>query len=427
MASSIIQTFSSLMKAYEPHMLIRASLPKFSYLWKNLRKDKSWYAGQVYYVPFESGEASNASLGALTDEDDITESQVQKGTISTQPEMYNAMVFNHKDLDSDNPKASFMKLYPQKLKQFTQWCSSLLSQQILNGPAITSFKAVADGGVDPVANDGVIYVDYPERLRIGQKIAIHDSVKGLLAKAFVKNIVISSGKVIVTSNKTLATVVDFSNAANKVTEANGAAIYVPGGDPVTANNFTSLSSILLPSGIGDGSANLYGIAKTSYPFLQSVALDGSTIDEDNILDELMDKFAEVSRLGQGNPSVMLMSIKHANSISKLIKENFRGTYSMSAPKKVGFGQKSFMIQGPEGDIEVVSIREMNDDLIYVIDWASLLFAGSKFFEPMDYGTNRNFYIKRATTGVKYITDLKFYGDLICINPSHNGVIYNISY
>jgi len=86
-----------------------------------------------------------------------------------------------------------------------------------------------------------------------------------------------------------------------------------------------------------------------------------------------------------------------------------------------------MIQGPEGDIEVVSIREMNNDLIYIIDWASLLFAGSKFFEPMDYGTNRNFYIKRATTGVKYITDLKFYGDLICINPSHNGVIYNISY
>ena len=341
--------------------------------------------------------------------------------------MYNAMIFNHKDLDSDNPKANFMRLYPQKLKQFTQFISSLLSQMLLNGPAITPFKAVADGGVDPVANDGSIFVEYPERLRIGQKVAIHDDVKNLLSAAYIKNIVIATGEVIVASNITLATVVDFSASGNQVTEANNASLYVPGGDPVTGNNFTSLSSILLPSGVGDGSASLYGITKTSYPFLQAQSFSGAAIDEDNILDELMDRFVDVSRLGQGDPSIIVMSLKHANSISKLIKENFRSSYSMSAPKKVGFGQKSFALQGPEGDIEILAIREMNDDIMYILDWSSLVFAGSKFFEPMDYGNGRNFYIDRATTGVKYITDLKFYGDLVCLNPSHNGVIYSINY
>jgi hypothetical protein len=38
----------------ELHDLISASLPRFSYLWKNLKKDKSWAPGQTYYVPFES-------------------------------------------------------------------------------------------------------------------------------------------------------------------------------------------------------------------------------------------------------------------------------------------------------------------------------------------------------------------------------------
>ncbi len=70
---------------------------------------------------------------------------------------------------------------------------------------------------------------------------------------------------------------------------------------------------------------------------------------------------------------------------------------------------------------------MNSDKIFIIDWSTLIFAGSKFFEAMDYGNGDRFYVDRSTTGVVYISDLKFYGDLVCINPSHNGVIYSIDY
>jgi hypothetical protein len=74
---------------------------------------------------------------------------------------------------------------------------------------------------------------------------------------------------------------------------------------------------------------------------------------------------------------------------------------------------------------LTGIRDMRDDVGYILNWDTLHFVGDKFFERKRHFNGDEFFLARATTGYTYIVDIKFYGDLVVFKPSENGIIHSI--
>ena len=429
MADSTNQTFDGLLKRYTPHNLFVEALKRLNYFWEKIAKDENWFGGP-YDVPFESGEASALRFGKLTAADDITETQAEVGTITSYKELYGSMVFNHKDLDFDDLKGSFLKILPDKLNQFMKRMSERVSQTCLNGAHICQLANPAISGVvDPADTTGVCYMEKGIRLRIGQGIQLYDGTDTLPSAStqyYVKYIDRGAvagyphiAKVTLADDIALANLSDLSTDGAAYNSSNNFKAYERGGRD---SAFTSLASILLSAANG-GDATVYGKTKASFPYLQAQQYDGSDIDETTIMDELCDAFNQVEELSSGSPTEILMSFKHFNTISKLNRDNIRFTVS---DKKIGIGFKSVQLDGIEGNMRITALRDMDDDKMFIMDWSALKFAGKHFFKKMDYN-GKMFYQVRAETGVTNIVDIKLYGDLVCTAPCNLGVIFGISY
>ena len=428
MADSTNQSFDGLLRQYTPHNLMVEALKRLNYFWNKIAKDENWFGGD-YIVPFESGEASALRFGKLTAAADITETQTQKGTISSYKELYGSMIFNHKDLDFDDLKGSFLKILPDKLNQFMKRMSERVSQTILNGAHICQLADPALSGVVDPADTGVCYIDKGIRLRVGQGIQFYNGTltkPSASAQYYVKFIDRGAvagyphiAKVTLTDNKTLESASELSSDGVAYDATNNFKAYERGGRD---SAFTSLASILLSDANGGGD-KVYGISKASYPYLQAQQYDGSDIDETTIMDELCDAFNQVEELSSGSPTEILMSFKHFNTISKLNRDNIRFTAS---DKKIGIGFKSVQLDGIEGNMRITALRDMDDDKMFIMDWSALKFAGKHFFKKMDYN-GKMFYQTRAEAGVTNIVDIKLYGDLVVTAPCNLGVIFGISY
>jgi hypothetical protein len=429
MADSTNQTFNGLLKRYTPHNLLVEALKRLNYFWNKIPKDENWFGG-TYDVPFESGEASALRFGKLTAAADITETATQSGTITNYRELYGSMIFNHKDLDFDDLKGSFLKILPDKLNQFMKRMSERVSQTILNGAHICQLANPAISGVsDPADTTGVCYMDKGVRLRVGQGLQLYNGTNtypSASTQYYVKFIDRGAvagyphiAKVTLADDKAFAVLADLASDGSAYDATNNYKAYERGGRD---SAFTSLASILLSSANG-GDANVYGIAKASYPYLQAQQYDGSSIDETTIMDELCDAFNQVEELSSGSPTEILMSFKHFNTISKLNRDNIRFT---ATDKKIGIGFKSVQLDGIEGNMRITALRDMDDDKMFIMDWSALKFAGKHFFKKMDYN-GKMFYQVRAETGVTNIVDIKLYGDLVVTAPCNLGVIFSISY
>ncbi len=61
----------------------------------------------------------------------------------------------------------------------------------------------------------------------------------------------------------------------------------------------------------------------------------------------------------------------------------------------------------------------------ILDWDGICFHGDKFFERKRHLNGDEYFLVRNTTGYEYITDVKFYGDLVVNKPAHQGIIHGI--
>jgi hypothetical protein len=82
------QNFTALMRDYMPYNLIVEQMRKRNYIWNKVKKKGGWKPGQTMIVPFEGGEFSSMSFGALVAADDIANFTPVAGTISTMPELW---------------------------------------------------------------------------------------------------------------------------------------------------------------------------------------------------------------------------------------------------------------------------------------------------------------------------------------------------
>jgi len=399
------ETFNAMLKRHAPYELLVEEVAKVNYLWNKVKKDPTWF-GSTLDVPFEGAEASSLSFGALTDASDIAEATEVLGYVSTMPELWGTMVFNEKDLDRhDSLEKSFLKILPGKLTQFVSRMQERISLSLLNGYIC---KATGNGGAD-----GTITVDHPERLAIGEKVTLDDD-NSSAAEYYVTAIDVPNKDITLSATRG-------GGAADiqAYTLAQNAKIYLPNGDD---SGFTSLRSSLLSYANG-GSQQLYNQTKTSYPFLQAHQVSGAAMTATNVVEKIFDAFFDTTAIGKGQPTTILCSLgDHFKHIAKKLEDSreYKG-----GDEAGGYGWNSLRVLGPQGKMEIVGIRDMAADCMFVIDWNSIKFHGSNFFERKRHMNGDEYFVTRATTGYKYIVDTKFFGDLIVSKPSHCGIIHSI--
>lgn len=420
-----LASFSDMLNEYLHYELLVEELAKQNYFYGRVTKDMNWKGGTLP-VPFEGAEASTLVYGGLADEDDITEFDYVRGEVSGYKELWGSMIWNYKDLVEHVPaaarekgyinKQSFLRDIHGQLKRFITRMKCVVSYNLFNGPHFAKLTA------DATANDGNITVDRIERFTIGMKIYVDDD-NSAAQEMWVKTININTKVVNCVTAKGGSTVFDFSGA--QMTTAQNAKVYVEGAD-TSSNTFTSLRSQLLSAANG-GSANLFGQSKLAWPHLQAVNVDGSGMTSTNCLGLIFDGWTAIQTMGKGNATEALCSYKHLGSVMKTLEAGSSG-YRHVSTKVSAYGYTEIEIFGVEGQLKLVGIREMDDDVIYYIDWDAVKLHSNGGFEKHVDPEGKAYFVKRtpgANGGYKYITDIRFFGELVVHTPCHCGVMYGI--
>lgn len=425
------RSFNDMLNENLNYKLLRNTYEERDYVMSVVEKDDGWTGGNLV-VPFEGAYASSAEFGQLTDSSDVAEYDYVRGGISTQPELWGTLQFHQRDLwehEQVNEK-NLLKMLPNQVDQFMKFLKMTASIYLLSG----RFATIK---VDGESTGGTIGVDRIDRFSIGQKISLKGDTAAL-ASFYVTAIDVNKKQL------TLATARGGAvhTNVNLYTVADNAFVSVPGA--VTNGSFSSVKAALLPAnstGIsGAGSTTLYGVTKTSFPYLQAWSRSGNAtlddgngrvglqIDSTNILDKLFDFYIEMRQFTVGNPTEIWLSYKHFASILKIL-ESQKGGYrtSENSRKTVQFGWDEVVIMGLKGNMKVVAIQEMDDDYILFMDLKALKFHSNGMFKKAMAPDGNAYTWTRTTAGIKYFCDIALFGDLVVYAPQKCGIIYNISY
>jgi hypothetical protein len=340
------------------------------------------------------------------------------GTISTQPEVWGSLIFNHRDLmehDGKIPDSTFLRILPGQVDAFLSNMKQLVSVHLLSGPHFA--KATAD---TDLAN-GVIKVDRIDRFQLSQKVYLDDD-NSAAAAYYVIAISVDAKTVTLSASRGGA-----AANINAYTTAQNAKFYHPGTQPGVSAGMTSLRSQLLSAANG-GSSTLFGQTKTAFPFLQCPNVSGASITATNILDVIFDAYTERQILAKGGKAPkVVMSYKHLGSILKLIEVQ-KGGYNVvpNSRKSSHYGWTEIEVGSvSQHALTLVGVQEMNDEEIVMLDTDSLTFFSNGMFRRRKSPDGQEFYETRNTSGYTYILDHCLFGDLVVTAPWKNLIIHSI--
>jgi hypothetical protein len=406
--------FQNMLNQYLPLDLLKQELIKRDYLMQRVQHDESWKGGAIQ-VPFELQYGSSVEFGQLAGDTDIAAYAYSRGTISTQPEVWASLQFLHKDLvqhDGKIPESTFLRILPDQVDAMLSYLKMVLSVHLMGSDGAFAVLT-ADGDAS-----GHITVDRPDRFTLSQKIALKDG-NTAVASYYVTAIDINT-KIITVSATRGGAAADVS----AYTTAQSAKVYHPGS---TTAGMTSLGSQLLTSGNG-GSASLFGVTKTSAPFLQCPNIDGTGVSATNILSKIFDGYTQRMILAKsGNIPEVVLSFKHFGSILKLLETN-KGAYNIvpNSRKVSVYGWQTVEIGSVSGAVlKIVGIQEMPDELIYFLDWDGITFFSNGLIRRRKSPDGIEYHATRATSGYSYIIDHFVMGDLVCTAPWKQAVMYGV--
>jgi hypothetical protein len=419
------RSFSAMLNDYLPNELLKEEFVRRDYLLSNIEKDDGWVGASAtnnegaLIVPFKAAGASSVAAGSLSASNDIAEDTYVRGRVTAQKEIWGSMIFNHRDLMEHDrvSEKNFLKILPGTIEDFLDYVKNVVSVNLLNGAHFATLTA------DATVNDGNITVDRPDRFQIGQKVIVKDS--GTTSTMYVKTINMNTKVVNLVTTRGGSTVFDFSGS-NK-TVANSAKCYNDGFD-TAANAFSSLRGALLSSANG-GDTTLYGVTKTTYPYLQAINVDGSSISATNIMEKIFDALTTIRQLGKGNPSDVVMSYKNLGSCMKVIEAS-KGAFNVRPGSQSAsqYGWTEIEVGSvTKGGLKLVGVQEADDDVIFFIDWRALKFYSNGFFRRRKSPDGIEYFETRATSGYTYIVDTCLFGEMVVLRPSYCGVLYSISY
>lgn len=406
-----------MLNEYLPNSLLKEELIKRDYILTRIKKDNKWKGGRII-VPFKANGASSVKVGGLTAANDIAESRYIRGSIDAYKEIWGSMIFNHTDLlqhDGKLKESTFLRVLPDTIEDFMEYMKMVISVQIGTGPSFGVASADATAG-------GLVAVDRVDRFCLDQKCTIISDAQPALS-VYVVNIDLNTS------------IVSFSAARGGVAVDLSAYLladntrFYHDGVLTAADTFTSLRSALLPLANG-GSANLHGQLKTAYPFLQAIAIDGSTITASNIIEQIFDAYSQMRIKARGKIDEILMSYKHLGSCMKFVelqKGSFKVSEGSQKASEYGWDVIEVMELGSGRKIKFVGIQEMSDSEIFFIDWKAMTFRTNGFMRKRTAPDGKQYYETRTTDGYAYILDICLFGELEVAKPNTCGVIYGINY
>lgn len=413
------RTFSAMLNEYLPNDLLKEEMIKRDYIFNTVTKDGNWKGGNLV-VPFKGAGASSVRFGGLTASSDISQSKYVRGNISGYVEVWGSLIFNQRDLmeHGELSEQNFLKLLPDEIDEFMDYLKQVVSVQLGTGP---HFAKVTDA---TNAATGIMLVDHPERFVIDQHVLIDDDDSASL-DVYVIAINMNTGGITFSATRAgaAADISAYSVAQN--------AKFYQDGVTDGAGNFTTFNSLrqILLSNANGGSANVHGVAKTSYPILQAINIDGSDITANNLLDKLFKAYVTVQTKGKGAASDILMSLKHLGT-TMLQLELQKGSFVVTQnPKKSLYGWTEMSIaQVATGqELKLVGIQEMDDDVIAFMDWRSVTFRSNGMFQKRKSPEGKEYFEVRNTTGYQYIVDVCLFGEMEYRKPGQSAIVYGISY
>ena len=409
--------FQSMLNQYLPLDLLKYEYIKRDYIFQRANIDESWKGGDLI-VPFQGQHASSIEFGALTADNDISKYAYIRGSITTQPEVWGTLIFQHRDLmehDGKIPESTFLKILPDQIDAMMMYFKMVVAVHLLGGPHFA--KVTTDAAPTDAAN-GILAVDRVDRFTKDQKVSLDDD-NSSPTTYYVININVNLQTVTLSATRGGA-------AANvsAYTAAQNAKFYHPGAQSA---GMTGLRSQLLAAANG-GSANLFGQAKTDHVFLQAVQVDGSSVTAANILDKIFAGYVKRMSLAKGGKAPeVVMSFKNFGFILQVL-EIHKGQYNIvpNSRKVSVYGWDTVEVGSVSGQvIKLVGIQECDDDIIFYLDWDSITFYTNGLFKRRRAPDGKEYYETRATTGYAYILDHCLFGDLVCHAPWKNAIMYGI--
>lgn len=405
--------FQSMLNQYLPLDLLRQEFIKRDYLMQRVNHDEGWKGGELI-VPFQGQHASSVEFGQLAADTDISKYKYLRGSVTTQPEVWGSLLWNHRDLiehDGKIPETTFLRILPDQIESMMMYFKMAVSVHLMGGPHFS--KATSNGTVG-----GVIGVDRVDRFTKDQKLVLDDN-NSAPGTFYVINVDVYAEQVTLSATRGGAAA-DIS----AYTVAEAAAFYHPGAQTA---GMTSLRSQLLAPANG-GSTNLFGQPKLDWDFLQSVQINGASVDATNILDFIFQGYTKRMRLAKGGKAPeVLMSFKHFGAVLSLLEVQ-KGPFNVvpNSRKASVYGWDTIEVGSVTGQvIKLVAVQEMPDTEIFYLDWDSITFYSNGLFRRRRAPDGKEYFESRATTGYQYILDHCLFGDLVCHAPWKNAVMYGI--
>lgn len=417
-----LRVFQAMLNDYLSNPLLKEEMVKRDYLLNKIDKDDGWIGvsgtnganGGALVVPFKAAGASSVSYGQLTASNDIADDIYIRGTISQQPEFWASMQFYGRDLMEHGKisEKNFLKILPDTIDDFMSYIKGVVSVNLLNGAHFAKLTAASTSAA------GLIVVDRPDRFVVNQKVVV-SATSPTTITAYVKSININTRTITLVTTRGGVTAINFS--ANNAPLA--AKVYNDGAQTAP---FSSVRDALLSAANG-GSATLYGVTKTDYPYTQAINIDGTGATASNLLAKIFGGFTDTRKFGKGAPTDVVMSYSNFGICMKLIEAS-KGAFNVVANsmKAEVYGWTEIMVGSVTSQpLKLVAVQEMDDDVIYFIDWKAMKFYSNGFFRKNISPDGNEFYVERAQTGYKYIIDICLFGDLVVNRPSYCGIMYGI--
>jgi len=419
MATNSDRVFSTMLHDYLPNKLLKEEFIKRDWFLSNVTKDQNWMGGNIAF-PFQSTNASSVKFGGLTAANDIAPYGYVKGSITAYKEIWGSLLFQHTDLMQHGKvsEQNFLKMLPDQIEDFMIYMKEMVSINLLGGPHFAAMTADSD------LTNGVCAVDKIDRFCLGMKCDLDDDNSSEVT-VYVIAINIDDSQVTVSDSR--------GGSAYNIsayTTAQNAKFYHDGiyESNAATNHFQSVRNALLSSANGGGTT-LHGQTKTAYPFLQAINIDGSAVTAVNILEKLFDGFTTYrTKAKAGMANKILMSYKHLGSAMKII-ETQKGGYKVSAGQtRVNqYGWTEIDVTSVKGQLTLVGIQEMDDDVIFYLDMRAFVLRSNGLFRKRRSPDGIEYYETRATTGYSYIVDVCLFGELEVAKPHLCAVMYSISY
>src|SRR5690606_33580369 len=139
------RTFQAMLNDHLNYKLLKEEMIKRDWILQNVEKDDGWIGGPLV-VPFKAAGASSVASGSLTDSTDIAEDVFIRGEITTQPEVWGSMVFNHRDLMEHDKisEKNFLKILPDQIEDFLSYMKMCVALSFTNGSHFATLTADGD-------------------------------------------------------------------------------------------------------------------------------------------------------------------------------------------------------------------------------------------------------------------------------------------